>query len=74
MPNGPPSLKQAMIPHQTMMNHALPPHVPSPSSADADATLTGTDRRKIRCLVVDFALSGGLVPASQRGKMLKSIT
>jgi hypothetical protein len=29
---------------------------------------------KIRCLVVDFAASGGLVPSGQRGKMLKLIT
>ena len=32
-----------MIPQQTMMNDALSPHTPSPSSADADATVTGTD-------------------------------
>ena len=146
-----------MIPQQAMMNNALSPHTPSPLSADADATVTGTDilyladlqpqpvewlwqhslaagtlamlsgepgsgktwvalaiaaaltrgrdpftgeklkpatvlyasaehaasqviqprfagllqRRKIRCLVVDFAPSGGLEPSGQRGKMLK---
>ena len=32
-----------MIPQQAMMNDALSPHTPSPLSADADATVTGTD-------------------------------
>ena len=35
---------------------------------------TGSKDGKIRCLVVDFAPSGGLVPAGQPGKMLKLIT
>jgi AAA domain len=146
-----------MIPQQALMNDALSPHTPSPLSADADATVTGTDivcladlqpqsvewlwqhrlvagtlamlseepgsgktwiplaiaaaltrgrdpftgqklkpatvlhasakhaasqviqprfagllqKPKIRCLVVDFAPSGGLISAGQRGKMLK---
>jgi putative DNA primase/helicase len=32
-----------MIPQQTMMNDAPSPHPPSPLSADADATVAGTD-------------------------------
>jgi hypothetical protein len=32
-----------MFPQQALMKDALPPHTPSPLSADADATVTGTD-------------------------------
>ena len=32
-----------MIPPQAMMKDAISPHTPLPSSADADATVTGTD-------------------------------
>ena len=32
-----------MIPQEAMMKDALSPHTPSPLSADADATVTGTD-------------------------------
>ncbi len=32
-----------MIPPQAMMKDAISPHTPSPLSADADATVTGTD-------------------------------
>ena len=32
-----------MIPQQAMMKDAISPHTPSPLSADADATVTGTD-------------------------------
>jgi hypothetical protein len=39
----PSGLKQAMIPQQTMMKDAISPHTPSPLSADAGATVTGTD-------------------------------
>jgi hypothetical protein len=67
-----------MIPQQTMMNHALSPHPPSPFPADADATVTGTDIVYLADLqpqpVEWLAASGGLVPAGQPGKMLKLIT
>jgi hypothetical protein len=43
MPNGASSLEQAMFPQQALMNDALPHHTPSPLSADADATVIGTD-------------------------------
>ncbi len=39
-----------MFPQQALMKDALPPHTPSPLSAEADATVTGTD---IVCLA-DF--------------------
>jgi hypothetical protein len=39
----PSGLEQAMIPQQAMMKDALLPHTPSALSADADATVTGTD-------------------------------
>ena len=39
----PSGLEQAMIPQQAMMKDAILPHKPSPLSADADATVTGTD-------------------------------
>ena len=39
----PSGLEQAMIPQQAMMKDAISPHTPSPLSADADATVTGTD-------------------------------
>jgi len=39
----PSGLEQAMIPQQAMMKDAISPHAPSPLSADADATVTGTD-------------------------------
>jgi hypothetical protein len=32
-----------MTSQQALMNDALSPHTPSPLSADADATVTGTD-------------------------------
>ena len=32
-----------MTPQQALMKDAPPPHTPSPLSADADATVTGTD-------------------------------
>src|ERR1700730_16998424 len=32
-----------MIPQQPLMNDALPPHTPPSLSADADASVTGTD-------------------------------
>jgi len=39
----PSGLEQAMIPQQAMMKDAISPHTPSALSADADATVTGTD-------------------------------
>jgi hypothetical protein len=39
----PSSPEQAMIPQQALMNDALSPHTPSPSPADGDETVTGTD-------------------------------
>ena len=43
MPNAAFQPGEAMNPQQALMNDALPPHPPSPLSADADATVTGTD-------------------------------
>jgi Mrp family chromosome partitioning ATPase len=43
MPNGAFQPGEPMTPQQALMSDALPPHTPSPLSADADATVTGTD-------------------------------
>jgi hypothetical protein len=59
---------------QALMNDALPPHTPPPLSADADATVTGTDIIYLADLQpqpVEWLWHHRLAAAGQRGKMLK---
>jgi hypothetical protein len=59
---------------QTLMNDALPLYTPPPLSADADATVTGTDIIYLADLQpqpVEWLWHHRLAAAGQRGKMLK---
>jgi hypothetical protein len=56
-----------MTPQQALMSDAHQ----NPAPRQIRHRRSQLQRRKIRCLVVDFAPSGGLVPAGQPGKMAK---